>query len=61
MKRQAVRLRHSIKTDYDIEFSLRKLIKMSDNKIFLTYGLVGVSISRDDLIDRKYDEINQYL
>lgn len=55
-ERQAVRLRHSIKTDYDIEFSLRKLIKMSDNKIFLTYGLVGVSISRDDLIDRKYDE-----
>ena len=52
-ERQAVRLRHSIKTDYDIEFSLRKLIKMSDNKIFLTYGLVGVSISRDDLIDRK--------
>ena len=55
-ERQAVRLRHSIKTGYDIEFSLRKLIKMSDNKIFLTYGLVGVSISRDDLIDRKYDE-----
>ena len=55
-ERQAVRLRHSIKTDYDIEFSLRKLIKMSDNKILLTYGLVGVSISRDDLIDRKYDE-----
>ena len=55
-ERQAVRLRHSIKTDYDIEFSLRKLIKMSGNKIFLTYGLVGVSISRDDLIDRKYDE-----
>ena len=55
-ERQAVRLRHSIKTDYDIEFSLRKLIKMSDNKIFLTYGLVGVSISRDDLIDMKYDE-----
>ena len=55
-ERQAVRLRHSIKTDYDIEFSLRKLIKMSDNKIFLTYGLVGVSISRDDLIHRKYDE-----
>ena len=55
-ERQAVRLRHSIKTDYDIEFSLRKLIKMSDNKIFLTYGLVEVSISRDDLIDRKYDE-----
>ena len=55
-ERQAVRLRHSIKTDYDIEFSLRKLIKMSDNKIFLTCGLVGVSISRDDLIDRKYDE-----
>ena len=55
-ERQAVRLRHSIKTGYDIEFSLRKLIKMSDNKIFLTYGLVGVSIYRDDLIDRKYDE-----
>ena len=55
-ERQAVRLRHSIKTGYDIEFSLRKLIKMSDNKIFLTYGLVGVSISRDDLIHRKYDE-----
>ena len=55
-ERQAVRLRHSIKTGYDIEFSLRKLIKMSDNKIFLTYGLVGVSISRDDLIDMKYDE-----
>lgn len=55
-ERQAVRLRHSIKTDYDIEFSLRKLIKMSGNKIFLTYGLVGVSISRDDLIDMKYDE-----
>ena len=55
-ERQAVRLKNSIKTDYDIEFSLRKLIKMSGNKIFLTYGLVGVSISRDDLIDMKYDE-----
>ena len=35
-ERQAARLRHSIKTDYDIELSLRKLKKMSDNKIFLT-------------------------
>lgn len=55
-ERQAIRLRHSIKTDYDIEFSLRKLIQMSENKIFLTYGLVGVSIAREDLIIRKYDE-----
>ena len=37
-ERQAVRLRHSIKTDYDIELSLRKLTKMSEHKIFLTYG-----------------------
>lgn len=55
-ERQAIRLKNSIRTDYDIEFFLRKLIKMSKNKIFLTYGLVGVSVSKDDLIDRKYDE-----
>lgn len=55
-ERQAVRLRHSIKTDYDIELSLRKLIQMSENKIFLTYGIVGVSISREDLINREYGE-----
>lgn len=55
-ERQAVRLRHSIKTDYDIELSLRKLTKMSENKIFLTYGIVGISISREDLIERKYEE-----
>ena len=55
-ERQAARLRHSIKTDYDIELSLRKLIKMSDNKIFLTYGLVGISIAREDLVNRVYDE-----
>lgn len=54
--RQAVWLRHSIKTDYDIELSLRKLTKMSNNKIFLTYGIVGVSISREDLINREYGE-----
>ena len=55
-ERQAVRLRHSIKTDYDIELSLRKLIKMSDNKIFLTYGLVGISIAREDLLKGQFDE-----
>ena len=55
-ERQAVRLRHSIKTDYDIELSLRKLIKMSDNKIFLTYGLVGISIAREDLLNGQFDE-----
>ena len=55
-ERQAVRLRHSIKTDYDIELSIRKLTKMSENKIFLTYGIVGVSIAREDLIKREYNE-----
>ena len=55
-ERQAVRLRHSIKTDYDIELSLRKLTKMSEHKIFLTYGLVGISIAREDLVNRVYDE-----
>lgn len=55
-ERQAVRLRHSIKTDYDIELSLRKLTKMSENKIFLTYGAVGVSIARQDLIQQEYGE-----
>ena len=55
-ERQAARLRHSIKTDYDIELSLRKLIKMSDNKIFLTYGLVGISIAREDLLKGQFDE-----
>lgn len=55
-ERQAVRLRHSIKTDYDIELSLRKLTKMSENKIFLTYGAVGVSIAREDLIQQEYGE-----
>lgn len=55
-ERQAVRLRHSIKTDYDIELSLRKLTKMSKNKIFLTYGTVGISIAREDLIQRQYGE-----
>ena len=55
-ERQAVRLRHSIRTDYDIELSLRKLTKMSENKIFLTYGIVGISISRDDLIQGEYGE-----
>lgn len=55
-ERQAVRLRHSIKTDYDIELSLRQLIKMSQNKIFLTYGIVGVSIARQDLIQQQYEE-----
>ena len=55
-ERQAVRLRHSIKTDYDIELSLRKLTKMSEHKIFLTYGMVGISIAREDLVNRVYDE-----
>lgn len=55
-ERQAVRLRHSIKTDYDIELSLRKLTKMSENKIFLTYGTVGISIAREDLIHQEYGE-----
>lgn len=55
-ERQAVHLRHSIKTDEDIELSLRKLTHMSGNKIFLTYGMVGVSISREDLMKRVYDE-----
>ncbi|WP_455539883.1 MerR family transcriptional regulator [Terrisporobacter sp.] len=55
-ERQAIRLKNSIKTDYDIEFCLRKLIQMSGGKIFLTYGLVGVSISKDDLISGNFDE-----
>lgn len=55
-ERQAVHLRHSIKTDYDIELSLRKLTQISDHKIFLTYGLVGISVDREDLINRKYNE-----
>ena len=55
-ERQAVHLRHSMKTDEDIELSLRKLTNMSGNKIFLTYGMVGVSISREDLMKRVYNE-----
>ena len=49
MRGKLLQLRHHIKTDYDIELS-QKLTKMSENKIFLTYGTVGVSIAREDLI-----------
>ena len=55
-ERQALRFRNSIKTDYDIELSLRKLTKMSDSKIFLTYGLVGISIAKEDLLKGLFNE-----
>lgn len=55
-ERQAICLRHRIKTDFDVELSLRELTKISDKKIFFTYGMVGVSIFKEDLLNRKYDE-----
>lgn len=54
-ERQVIELRNSIKSDYDLELSLRRLIKMYDNKIYLTYGIVGISISKDRLINREFD------
>ena len=55
-ERHVIQLRNSIKTNYDIELSLRKLTKMSENKISLTYGMVGVSISKEKLDDREFGE-----
>ncbi|MEG0855203.1 MAG: MerR family transcriptional regulator [Terrisporobacter sp.] len=55
-ERQALQLRNSIKSNYDIELSLRKLAQLSENNIYLTYGIVGVSIAREKLIDRQFCE-----
>lgn len=54
--RYAIQLKNSIKTDYDLELSLRKLTKMSEKKMSLTYGIVGVSISKDNLKEREFKE-----
>lgn len=55
-ERHAIQLRSSIKSDYDIEWCLRKLTKMSQQHIPLTYGMVGISISKEKLIEREYGE-----
>lgn len=54
--RHVIQLKNSIKTYYDLELSLRKLTKMSEKKISLTYGIVGVSISKENLKKRQFKE-----
>ncbi len=54
--RHVIELKNSIKTCYDLELSLRKLTKMSEKKISLTYGIVGVSISKENLKARQFEE-----
>ena len=43
----------------DVELLVRKLAKISQYKVSLTYGDVGISISKENLKNKKYTEYNR--
>jgi len=50
-------IRHREKFSYEnVELEIRKLAKSSSYKICLTYGYVGISVSKEDLENRRYDK-----
>lgn len=43
----------------DVELLVRKLAQVSEYKVSLTYGEVGISVCKKNLEDKKYDEYNR--